>query len=197
MIIDLDIPFTDSRVADLRFLPHAPELPILGSIALDDAVEGGRLSLRLLGASHQAVLTTPDGDYAETVACVAGPRGPGMALPPHVSTKVGRWQCDFRCTVASYPPDRFAARCAAMTDIAASNDRALVGRFPGDSNAITYLHTRFDAGTLAWVTVHAYPQAGQMVVTRTTTSRILAPSTLTDADTLPSMMSDDHPRSRS
>ncbi|MGH8791584.1 MAG: DUF2617 family protein [Stackebrandtia sp.] len=168
MIVDLDIPFEDTCVCDLRYLPGAPDIPVLGSMEFPDIVPGASLSLRLLGASHQAVLTLPEGHYAETVACVPDSGGP---LPKRSTVSVGSWQCRFDHRVDVLSAADLAVECAWLRERAARLDPTwtLVGTFPGSPDALTYLHVdRFETGeALGWSTVHVYPESGQMVHTST------------------------------
>ncbi|MEU7979003.1 DUF2617 family protein [Micromonospora sp. NPDC049081] len=60
MLVSLDTPYVDTCAADLSLALGGPERPALH--IRDVTLPGGvRLRLRLLGASHQVVLTTPTG----------------------------------------------------------------------------------------------------------------------------------------
>ncbi|GAB4006709.1 hypothetical protein GCM10029992_58310 [Glycomyces albus] len=59
MITSLSIPYVDVSAGSLTFRPDAPSMPVLDRIERDAGPL--RLSLRLLGASHQAVVATPTG----------------------------------------------------------------------------------------------------------------------------------------
>lgn len=168
MIVDLQVPFVDAGVSHLRYLPSAPSLSVLAQLDHAHLVPDGHLSLRLLGASHQAVLALPDGQYAETIACVGGPGG---ALPATRSVTVGPWRCRLRLDIDRASPEELAAACHEMRRCAAHDDprRSLYASFPGHPLAATFLrvHPRADSTGSAWTTVHIYPESGQRVRTRT------------------------------
>ncbi|MEJ3743404.1 DUF2617 family protein [Actinomycetes bacterium KLBMP 9797] len=143
MLVRLDVPYADSTAGDLSFALGLPVLPALHTLRLSATLE-----LRLLGASHQVVA----GDLVETVACLPG-RAPH--LPPSVDDPGYR----FAATVERL--DRTVA--AALWRDLVRDPRALVGVFPGDPDAVTALR----ADDHGWQTWHAYPQTGELVVTRT------------------------------
>src|SRR5690606_35003564 len=66
VITSLEVPYVDVSAGSLTFRPDAPSMPVLDQLERDAGPL--RLSLRLLGASHQAVVATPDGLIAETLA---------------------------------------------------------------------------------------------------------------------------------
>lgn len=174
MIVELDVPFVDTGVSDLRYLPDAPPLPVLAALDHSDLVPDGHLSLRLLGASHQAVLALPDGAYAETLACVGRD---GAALPPARSLTVGRWRFGLRIDVDDASREELSSACREMRRCAAHDDprRSLYASFPGHPLAATFLRIRpgiaghhgAPATAPAWLTVHVYPDVGKRVRTRT------------------------------
>jgi hypothetical protein len=143
VLVSLDVPYADSTAGDLSFALGLPLLPALHTLRLSETLE-----LRLLGASHQVVA----GHLVETVACLPG-RAPH--LPPAVDN------LGYRFSSAVEPLDR-AVTAALWRDLAA-DPRALVGVFPGDPDAVTALR----ADGRGWQTWHAYPQTGELVVTRT------------------------------
>lgn len=175
MIVRLDVPFADTSASRLRYLPSAPTLPVLAELDQPDLVPGGHLSLRLLGASHQAVLRLPDGEYAETLACLDLPEaGAPAAQPPPArrTVAVGAWQIRLRVTVDRDSPAVLAAASREMRDCAerADPDRSLYASFPGHPLAATFLRVRPRRDSLdspAWTTVHVYPESGERVRTRT------------------------------
>lgn len=147
MLVSLDIPYADSTAGDLSFALGLPLLPALHVHRLSEDLE-----LRLLGASHQVVA----GGLVETVACLPG-------RPAHLPPSVDDPGYRFTATVTRL--DR-AVTAALWRDLA-GDPRALVGVFPGDPDAVTALR----ADDRGWQTWHAYPQTGELVVTRT----VLAP----------------------
>lgn len=172
MIVALEVPFTDAAASQLGFLPAAPALPVLSVLERPDLVPDGHVSLRLLGASHQAVLSLPGGSYAETVACAATVDG---ALPTTRATTVGDWHCRLRVSVVECSTDQLAADCRRMRRCAAEEDphHSLYASFPGHPLAVTFLRVRpatvdtTSGSTAGWSTVHVYPESGQQVLTRT------------------------------
>lgn len=176
MIISLDVPFADSCVADLRFLTQAPALPVLDALEYPHPVPGGHLTLRLLGASHQAVVETPDGFYAETVACMPGQ---GSPVPETTTTTVGRWSFRFASQVRSLDAGEFSARCAELRERARQwENTIMVGEFPGHPDAMTFLDasSRLPGYGRGWSTVHCYPEESKMVLTHTTAQTVTEPT---------------------
>lgn len=163
MIVDLAVAYSDSVVDDLRFATGARQVDVLGRLDVDGWQPGSTVSLRLLGASHQAVLTTPDGEYVETLACLDDDGG---APPPdeHID-RVGPMTVRFTYRIDHLDSGAFSHRVAEVVSEAAENPRMLLGRFPGEPNAVTVLSA--DHATPRWRTVHAYPQTGAWVVTST------------------------------
>jgi hypothetical protein len=155
----IDTRFADSRAADLSLAYGLRPLPALGTHTV--TLGGLTVELRVLGASHQVVL----GDWSETVACL--PDRPG-ALPAREEQVVGDYVV------------RFEARCERPADFGASVSRviasceadpnALVAEFPGSPLAVTALSASPSADGVAWETWHAYPQAGELVYTKSVVS---------------------------
>lgn len=164
MLVSLDTAYVDTTVADLGFALGLPCQPALHTLEL--AIGGGSiLRLRLLGASHQVVLTTPGGELSETVACVPGTE-PG--LPQRVSRRLpGTTRYEFGARVRRLPPDRFAAAVARLR-AAGRSDSVLAGEFSGAADALTVLGARHSPGAVSWWTAHAYPQTGELVRTVST-----------------------------
>ncbi|MDQ7903828.1 DUF2617 family protein [Phytohabitans sp. ZYX-F-186] len=144
MLVRLDTPYADTTAGDLSFALGLPELPALHVLRLPG------LELRLLGASHQVLWTTVDGERSvETVACLPG-------RDPHLPSAMDSPGYRFESTVGQLPAEPLWRELAA-------DPRALVGVFPGDPNAVTALR----AQERGWCTWHAYPQTGELVTTRT------------------------------
>lgn len=170
MIVDLDVPFVDARARDLHLVVDAPQLPVLASIEIADLVPGGHLSLRLLGASHQAIVNTPAGNYAETVACVGESADP---IPPQLATVVGSARFDFHSQILQLTAEELKQRCEDMRQQANDNrGTTLIGRFPGHPDAMTFLSADASGAAASWSTAHCYPEDGRCVLTQTTVSRI-------------------------
>ncbi|MEV4753823.1 DUF2617 family protein [Micromonospora sp. NPDC049559] len=171
MIVTLDTPYADSRAADLSLTLDDVELPALHGL---DVTGPGRVvvGLRLLGASHQVLLTAAGTGRTETVACLPGTR---PSLPGTLREPDGRYH--FSARVLRFAGAEFGRRVAALRAALADDPAALVGVFPGGPEAITALRVRFPehqergrggrGGTVGWRTWHAYPQAGELVRTAT------------------------------
>ncbi|MFV2020136.1 DUF2617 family protein [Micromonospora sp. LOL_023] len=178
MLVSLDAPYVDTTAADLGFALGLAQLPALYVLDLPSpatvsplaagggpggagATRCGLLRLRLLGASHQAVLRTGDSELVETVACLPGrPRD----LPPAVDGPDGY---HFTARVRRLPAAALAARVGELRRRLTDDPQALVGIFPGSPDALTALHARFDDGQVSWLTWHSYPQGGELVETET------------------------------
>ncbi|WP_262283531.1 DUF2617 family protein [Micromonospora sp. MA102] len=159
MLVALHAPYVDTRAADLSLALGGPARPALHVREL--TLPGGlRLSLRLLGASHQVVC----GDLTETVACLPG-------RPPHLPDALHDETAGYRFTATVLRPagDGLRTRVAALRADLADDPYALVGVFPGDEDAVTALAVRPEppAGSVAWRTWHAYPQTNELVLTET------------------------------
>ena len=153
MLISIDAPYADTTAGDLSFALGLPEQPALHVLEIPAA----GLQLRLLGASHQVVLA---GRCTETVACLPG-RPP--SLPAALDAD------GYRFTAAVRRVDRAAmtAAVAGLRERLTGDPYALVGVFPGSPDAVTALHAEVGDGRVGWRTWHAYPQTGELVVTRT------------------------------
>lgn len=183
MLTTLQTAYTDTRAGDLAWSLGTEPLPALAVVDLDLRLTpaGGavrparaRVQMRLLGASHQILLTAAGGTCSETVACLPGGRTP---LPLGVEEHVGEWDYEFAARVETLPPTAFASRAQELLAVVADHPGGLAGRFPGDPNAFTALlvhrgPTADDAGPgeVVWRTWHAYPQEGSLVATRTRVS---------------------------
>ncbi|HIV58858.1 MAG TPA: DUF2617 family protein [Candidatus Stackebrandtia faecavium] len=167
MIVDISVPFVDTSADDLRFMFAAPKTHVLDELRLTDVVPGGVLTLRVLGASHQAVFETDDGTYEETVACLPNE---GTPLPSKAETIIGNRQFGFCSQIETFSPRDFTARCSALRSRALSfSESTLLGQFPGEKDALTVLEAANDQlnGMAGWVTTHCYPSERQIVVTTT------------------------------
>ncbi|MEH1026253.1 DUF2617 family protein [Micromonospora profundi] len=165
MLVSLDTPYVDTCAADLSLAIGGPERPALH--VRDLTLPGDvRLRLRLLGASHQVVLTDSAGGdgLTETVACLPG-RPPH--LPGSLHDEAGGYR--FTATVLRPAAGELHARIAALRADLAADPYALVGVFPGDPDAVTALAVRTDPpdGSVGWRTWHAYPQTNELVLTET------------------------------
>lgn len=155
----IDTRFADSRAADLSLAYGLRPLPALGTHAV--TIDGLTVELRVLGASHQVVL----GDWSETVACL--PDRPG-ALPAREERVVGDHRVTFEAQVDR--PVDFEGVVRQVISTCAADPRALVAEFPGSRLAVTALAAGPLGDGVAWETWHAYPQAGELVYTKSVVS---------------------------
>jgi hypothetical protein len=152
----IDSRFVDSRAADLSLSYGLRPLPALSTLQV--TLPGIEVELRVLGASHQVLV----GAWSETVACLPDRTG---ALPEHEETVVDGLRVRFAARCHRMPRDEFTARVAAIVRDSETDERVLVGEFPGAPDAVTALRAWPEAGGAAWRTWHAYPQAGELVET--------------------------------
>ncbi|WP_017240205.1 DUF2617 family protein [Streptomyces sp. SS] len=162
MLTTLKTTYTDTRAADLAWALGREPLPALA--VLDLELSGAKLQLRLLGASHQVLLEEDGGSCSETVACMPGSSTP---LPLGVSKRVGEWDYEFAARVETLPQGAFAGRAQELLALVADHPNGLAGTFPGSPHAFTAMLAHRHEGQVRWRTWHAYPQEGQLVVTRT------------------------------
>jgi hypothetical protein len=161
VLVGLETAYSDTAAADLSFALGLAALPALHTVSV--GFGGSRLELRLLGASHQVMLSTVDGTLSETVACIPGHP---TRLPQRVRRSAPRY--DFRARVRTLAPAAFSAEVARLR-AASAGEHVLAGQFPGSADAITVLGAHRRNGRIGWWTAHAYPQTGELVLTTTTT----------------------------
>jgi len=156
VLASLAVPFADVAAASLR---HALDLPAQPALAVRRlSLAGRRLELRLLGASHQVLVNDGGGvTCSETVACTA----PGIDLPQAVETGAYR----FRARVRRMTRTALDVEVSDLRESLADDPLALLGVFPGHPSSVTAVLAEPDG--LGWRTWHAYPQAGELVVTAT------------------------------
>ncbi|MFF9346952.1 DUF2617 family protein [Streptomyces sp. NPDC014734] len=162
MLTTLQTAYSDTRAADLAWALGREPLPALAVLDLDLA--GARLQMRLLGASHQVLLEENRGTCSETVACIPGSSTP---LPLGVAKRLGEWEYEFAARVETLSTGSFAGRAQELLALVADHPHGLAGTFPGSPHAFTAMLARRTEGQVQWRTWHAYPQEGQLVVTRT------------------------------
>jgi hypothetical protein len=167
MLTTLNTSYTDTRAGDLAWCLGSKELPALA--VLDLRIGPVDLQLRLLGASHQVVLSQEGQGGAEgtrcseTVACLPGRRSP---LPARVAERVQHWEYEFAARVETLPVPGFAGRAHELLALVENHPHGLAGVFPGDPTAFTALLAGGDEREIFWRTWHAYPQEGRLVCTR-------------------------------
>ncbi len=159
MLVDLDTPYADTTAADLSLSLDGPVRPALHVLTVE--VAGVAVRLRLLGASHQVRIDASGAAWSETVACLPG----SPALPREVASRDGAYH--FASRVFRLDRADLAERVGALRRDLADDPAALVGVFPGDSDAVTALRVRPAPapGVIGWETWHAYPQTGELVRT--------------------------------
>jgi hypothetical protein len=162
----LAVPFVDARASALSWWLGDDAPPPLASLVLTGAA--GSLELRLLGASHHVVARAGDARCPEVVAC--GPRATG--LPVRHDRPVGGARYRFSSATTSYSRSQLARVARDLRRRTAGAPDALVGVFPGSPYALTVLTGREVPSGWAWSSWHVYPQAGEVVRTR---SRLAAP----------------------
>ncbi|MEU9982689.1 DUF2617 family protein [Streptomyces sp. NPDC050856] len=162
MLTTLNTAYTDTRAADLAWALDREALPALA--VLDLELSGASLQLRLLGASHQVLLEEERGRCSETVACMPGSSTP---LPLGVAKRIGEWEYEFAARVETLSRGSFAGRAQELLALVADHPHGLAGTFPGSPHAFTAMLAQRHEGQVRWRTWHAYPQEGQLVVTRT------------------------------
>ncbi|WP_418958247.1 DUF2617 family protein [Streptomyces tritici] len=162
MLKTLKTTYTDTCAADLAWALGREPLPALA--VLDLELTGAKLQLRLLGASHQVLLEDEQGNCSETVACMPGSSTP---LPLGVSKRVGEWEYEFAARVENLSQGSFAGRAQELLALVADHPNGLAGMFPGSPYAFTAMLAQKHDGQVRWRTWHAYPEEGQLVVTRT------------------------------
>lgn len=162
MLTTLKTVYTDTRASDLAWALGREPLPALA--VLDLELSGAKLQLRLLGASHQVLLEEEQGSCSETVACMPGSSTP---LPLGVAKRLGEWEYEFAARVETLSGGSFAGRAQELLALVADHPHGLAGTFPGSPHAFTAMLAQRGEGQVRWRTWHAYPQEGQLVVTRT------------------------------
>jgi hypothetical protein len=162
MLTTLKTPYTDTRAGDLAWALGREPMPALARLDLE--LQGARVQLRLLGASHQVLLDEGGTFCSETVACIPGSRTP---LPLGVSKRIDDWDYAFAARVETLSGGSFAGRAQELLALVADHPHGLAGTFPGSPHAFTALLVQRCGGQVHWRTWHAYPQERRLVVTHT------------------------------
>lgn len=160
MLSRLAVPFVDARASALSWWLGDDAPPALATLVLTGAA--GTLELRLLGASHHVVASAGGARCPEVVAC--GPRATG--LPERHDGAVGGGHYRFSSATTAYAPAGLGRVARDLHRRAAGAPDALVGVFPGSPHALTVLRGREVAHGWAWASWHVYPEAGEVVRTR-------------------------------
>ncbi|RBL80505.1 DUF2617 domain-containing protein, partial [Streptomyces cavourensis] len=97
-------------------------------------------------------------------------------LPLGVAKRLGEWEYEFAARVETLTQGQFAGRAQELLALVSDHPHGLAGTFPGSPYAFTAMLAQRIEGQVRWRTWHAYPQEGQLVVTRTRVGvRIPAP----------------------
>lgn len=158
----LDVGFVDTSADQLTWHVGLPPMDALARAEV--AVDGTRVELRLLGASHQVLVHGLDGiACSETVACLPG--GSPLPGPDGVRRENGH---RFRSMVVTHRRPHLGRLAQALVARLGGRPDALVGEFAGEPEAVTaMLAERLPGGGVGWHTWHTYPRTGQMVTTAT------------------------------
>lgn len=162
MLTTLTTAYSDTRAGDLAWALGREPLPALATRELQ--LDGARLQLRLLGASHQVLMEEDGGACSETVACIPGSSTP---LPLGVAKQIDGWEYEFAARVETLSRGSFAGRAQELLALVADHPHGLAGTYPGAPNAFTAVLVQRHAGQVRWRTWHSYPQEGRLVYTRT------------------------------
>lgn len=160
-VADLPVAYADTRADALGHSLSTPQQPALARV--DAMLAGWSVSVRLLGASHQILVSGPglDEPLCETVACLTGT----TSLPPTLSE--GHYR--FASRIDHLTDDELACAVDDLVDeVSVAHRRglpALLGRFPGSPLAVTAVVVDSDDEALHWQTWHTYPQTGEAAVT--------------------------------
>ncbi|EST37586.1 hypothetical protein N566_12225 [Streptomycetaceae bacterium MP113-05] len=162
MLTTLKTAYSDTRAGDLAWVLGREPLPALATLELE--LGDAHVQLRLLGASHQVILSRSGRSCSETVACLPGSTAP---LPLGVSEQLGEWDYEFASQVEALSPGSFAARAQELIALVAEHPHGLAGTYPGSPHAFTALLVQRHEDHVHWRTWHSYPQEGRLVSTRT------------------------------
>ena len=162
MLTTLKTAYTDTRAGDLAWALGREPLPALAILDLE--ISGATVQLRLLGASHQILLTDERGTLSETVACMPGSTSP---LPLGVSKRLDDRDYEFTARIETLSRSAFAGRAQDLLALVTDHPHGLAGTFPGDPYAFTALLVQRRHDEVLWRSWHSYPQEGQLVCTRT------------------------------
>ena len=160
MLSRLAVPFVDARASALSWWLGDDAPPPLATLVLTGAA--GTLELRLLGASHHVVASAGGARCPEVVAC--GPVATGLPVRHDSAVDGGRYRFTSSTTVCA--PAQLARVARDLRRRAAGAPDALVGVFPGSPHALTVLTGREVPRGWAWSSWHVYPEAGEVVRTR-------------------------------
>jgi Protein of unknown function DUF2617 len=165
MLIKLDAE-RRGQALDLRLTLGLEAQPALDVLDLEVAEGAGtKLQLRLLDTGHQVLLDTPDGRISETVARLPGPQGVSAVVEQEIAGRIYLFQGEVKESVRMVRDmvQLYAAEGEDMPHIL----RAI---FPGEPDAFSEVRAELRGAPkrVKWTTVHTYPHAGELLLTRTT-----------------------------
>ena len=166
MLSHLAVPFVDARASALSWWLGDDAPPPLATLVLTGTA--GTLELRLLGASHH--VAAPGGRARCPAVGACAPAATGLPVRHDGAVDGGRYR--FTSTTKSYAPAQLARVARDLRRRASGAGDALVGVFPGSPHALTVLTGREVVRGWSWSSWHVYPEAGEVVRTR---SRLSAP----------------------
>lgn len=194
MRASISVPFVDTCADDLVWTLGHPLVDPLASRTL--RVPGARVELRVLGASHQVVVTPEPTDAALIPPGSSPANGPVKAdgapmtkdlaadaplvetvaclpgLPGGLPSSAERPHMGgyrFDSSVEFLSHTELTHRVNRLHREVTGSPSGLLVTFPGDHLAITALHLTLGSGEqLHWRTWHAYPQSGELVTTMST-----------------------------
>ncbi len=162
----LPVAYADTRADELSFALDLPSQPALRTHTV--ALGALRVELRILGYSHQVVVSGRDGRVllSETVARLPGPAG-AAALPEahEESREIGdSKRLRYSVTTAVTPLSRLDGIPGLMLELDGA-ERGLLGVFPGHPHAFTGLLAAGAESGAQWRSWHAYPATDELVST--------------------------------
>jgi hypothetical protein len=168
MLVELDVPFVDAKAADLALALGAPRQDAVSVLSL--SCGGYQVELRLLGCSHQALISADGYELSELVACQADASGP---LPAAAAERRGGRSYEFAASTRVLSRTDYAALAQSVTNGVAALDQGLVGTFPAPDGAFTALRFTSDPSgdLIKWKTWHGYPQTDEIVLTESQIAR--------------------------
>ena len=109
------------------------------------------------------MLVGPGGaELSEVVACLPDASG---ELPDTLASSCPAGDYSFRSRRELLGRDGHEQRSTTLLARLSAEPRALIGVFPGLTNAFTAIRWRAAGATLAWDTWHSYPQTRELVCT--------------------------------
>jgi len=165
VLVRLELPFVDARAADLALALGAPAQEAISALRFETSEHVAQL--RLLGCSHQALISAESYELSELVACQSGCDGP---LPPRASDTRDGHRYEFRARTRRLTPTAYAREADRLMGMVGAAEHGLVGTFAHPTGAFTALSFRApnpaqEPATLGWETWHGYPQTHEIVFT--------------------------------